>query len=144
MKTKIKVSKEVEIKTLLVNAGVRYWEDAVVDGADDERGKIPCRKNGLWCPEIEVDTGKIINWTQGVEASVHYKVCDSGFYQLKDAEGNVVGEIDGYVPSCMSPKENGYGDYIIMDIDAKGIINNWKFSEEDVDAFENNKEEEGL
>jgi hypothetical protein len=26
----------------------------------------------------------------------------------------------------MCPKENGYGDYVIMDIDREGKIANWK------------------
>lgn len=38
----------------------------------------------------------------------------------------------------MSPKENGYGDYIIMDVDENGVIEYWNkidivdfFEEED-------------
>ena len=57
-------------------------------------------------------------------------------YLLKDENGNIVHkEEDGYVPKTLSPKENGYGDYIIMDIDSEGKINNWKF---DIDDFIDN------
>ena len=38
MKAKIKTTKEVDITTLLVDAGVRYWEDATVNGTEDEQG----------------------------------------------------------------------------------------------------------
>ena len=31
-----------------------------------------------------------------------------------------------YVPAFLSPKEESYGDYIIMDIDENGKIDNWK------------------
>lgn len=125
---KVRTGKEVVIKTLEVEAGVRYWEDAIVNGVEDIKGDlIPCREGDLWKPIIDVELGKIINWKQGVRADVHYKVCDSGSYYLKDSIGNTVLYIDGdYVPEILSPKENGYGDYIIMDIDENGVIANWK------------------
>jgi hypothetical protein len=56
--------------------------------------------------------------------SVHVKVCDSGNYDLKDANGNVLKEIQDYVPSFF-PGEH-YGDYLILDIDIEtGMITNW-------------------
>lgn len=133
MKTKIKVEKEVEIKTLHVEAGARYWEDSNVNGEQDENGDlIPCREGDYWKPIIDVDSGQILNWTKGVTAELHYKVCDDGNYHLKDAEGNTVISItDCYVPKTMSPKEKGYGDYIIMDIDENGFIADWEFDMSD-------------
>ena len=138
MKAVIKLDKEVEIKTLHVEAGVRYWEDTEVDGIDDEDGTlIPCRDGDLWKPIIDVETGQITNWEIGKTANVHYKVVDSGSYFLKDEKGETVLSIDeDYVPKMMCPKENGYGDYIIMDIDENGFIQDWKqtldgFIEED-------------
>ena len=35
------------------------------------------------------------------------------------------------MPSTLSPKEPGYGDYIIMDIDENGIIQDWDFNIDD-------------
>ena len=129
MKVKVKIEKEFEAKRLHVFAGVRYWDDGTVNGIDDEDGKIPCRNGDNWEPVIDVDSGKITNWTQGVTASVHYKVCDDGSYFLKTDEGEDIASIkDDYVPKCMYPKENSYGDYIIMDIDENGFIKDWKFS----------------
>jgi hypothetical protein len=130
MKTTIKITseKEVELKTLVVKASVRYWEDAKVDGVPDEKGDlIPCRQGELWCPIIDIDSGIITNWKQGVKAEVHYKVCDAGSYYIQDAEGNNIISIEeNYVPDIMCPKESGWGDYIIMDIDENGQIANWK------------------
>lgn len=130
MKVKIKKEVEVEIKTLHVRAGVRYWEDANVNGIEDNDGKlIPCRVKDEddWFPVIEIETGKIINWKQGVTADIHYKVCDDGDYYLLDENDEEVLHINGYVPKTLYPEKNGYGDYIIMKVNSEGLINNWEF-----------------
>jgi hypothetical protein len=140
MKVKIKIEKEVELKTLQVKAGVRYWEDTIVSEIPDtEYGdNIPCKNGDLWMPEIEIETGKILNWKQGETAEVHYKVCDCCGWELKDETGSVVlSEDNGYVPDTLSPKVNGYGDYIIMDIDENGMIADWYFDIEDFQKEEN-------
>lgn len=127
MKITVKVEKEVDIKTLHVSAGVRYWEDTTVNGEDDDEGNlIPCREGKLWRPIIDIETGQILNWTKGVTAEVHYKVCDAGNYELKDEECNTVLTKEGYVPAIMYPKEQGFGDYIIMDINEDGFIQDWE------------------
>jgi hypothetical protein len=138
MKIKLKKEAEYDIKTLHVRAGVRYFEDTTVNGqTDDEGDLIPCRDGSdNWCPIIDIDTGIITNWEQGKGADVHYKICDDGSYTLKNNEGNVITYVDGYVPKCMCPEENGYGDYIIMKIDANGLIAGWKFS---LEGFENDE-----
>ena len=133
MKTTIKIEKEVELKTLIVHAGVRYWEDAEVNGTDDENGNlIPCRVGDSWKPIIDIYNGVITNWKEGTTAKIHYKVCDCGIYTLLDENGDFVAEKDGYVPDIMSPKEQGYGDYIIMDIDGNGNIAKWKADISDI------------
>ena len=141
MKVKIQIEKEVEITTLQVRAGVRYWNDSEVNGEPDtEIGQnIPCKDGQNWCPEIEIATGKILNWKQGVKAEVHYKVCDCCGWELKTETGEVVlSAEDGYVPTdTLCPKGGGYGDYIIMDIDENGMIADWEF---DIDNFTNKDE----
>jgi hypothetical protein len=125
------VSKEV--KYLKAECGVRYWEDGEVDGTEDTDGElIPLRVKDAWCPIIDLETGVIQDWPTGTTASVHYKVCDDGRYQLLDAEKNVVRDIEGYVPKIMSPGGRGYGDYVIMTIGADGEIENWSV---DLDGF---------
>ena len=134
----VKTEKRVEVKTLLVNAEVRYWEDADVDGKEDADGSlIPCRDGDNWCPIIDIETGVIKNWNPGTIANVHYKVCDAGIYKLADAGRVVVKEIEGYVPNMLCPEGDGYGDYIIMKIDAAGKIDKWKV---DLSEFEVEKE----
>jgi hypothetical protein len=134
---KIKVTKEVEVKTLLVRAYPRYWEDACINGEEDnENGdNVPCKVGSIWNPHIDIETGKILNWKIGTTADIHYKVCDRCGWELVDIDGNIVSSVDSeYVPETLSPKERGYGDYIIMDIDEDGYIQNWKFKPEN---FEN-------
>lgn len=79
-----------------------------------------------WKPIIDIDNGRIINWADGITASIHYKVCDEFSCDLIDDGNNVIYSYEGYVPRCMCPKENGYGDYIIMDIDSNGVIQKWR------------------
>ena len=125
----IQETKEVNVTALKVEAGVRYWEDATVNGVKDEEGTlIPCREGDYWNLLINLDDGKILNWKQGVSASVHYKVCDAGKYSLMNKIAIVVQKKDVYVPKMLCPKEEGYGDYIIMDIDDNGFIQKWKVS----------------
>ena len=141
MKVKVNIQKEVELITLMVKAEVRYWEDSKINGKDDTTlgDNVPCRNGGFWCPIIDIDSGMILNWRKGVVAEIHYKVADGCNYKLLDIKGNTILDIeDCYVPHTLSPKENGYGDYIKMDIDKDGKIANWKFKIEDFDGLENN------
>ncbi len=127
MKIEVTVKQQVEVKYLQARCGVRYWEDAKVDDVEDTEGTlIPCRDGDDWSPLIELETGRIENWKQGVTADIHYKVCDDGDYMLLDENRQLVKAIyDDYVPSIMCPKDSGYGDYVIMDVDANGVIQNW-------------------
>lgn len=126
MKATIKIKKEIEIKTLSVKAGVRYWEDATVNGIEDSNGTIiPCRDGKYWCPEIDIEAGVITNWEKGVVARVHYKVCDDGIYNLKDEYGNILLTKRYYVPNILDLDGESFGDYIIMRIDENGLIENW-------------------
>lgn len=142
MKATIKLKKEVEIKTLSVRAGVRYWEDATVNGIEDEQGDlIPCRDGEYWCPEIDIETGIITNWTKGVKADVHYKVCDDGTYHLKDENGNIILTHEDYVPKILDLYNDSYGDYIILHIDENGLIKDWNKNPK-INDFDNSEEED--
>lgn len=48
----------------------------------------------------------------------------------------VVSLEDSYVPNALSPKGNGYGDYIIMCIDEDGKIEDWEADFEDFNIQE--------
>lgn len=111
-----------------VDAGVRYWEDASLNGVDDLDGKIPCRQGDRWRPVIELATGRILNWSIGLEAKIHYKLCDDGEYWLLDGELTRVAKWSGgYVPDdILCVNTNGYGDYIIFNVSDEGLICDWR------------------
>lgn len=133
---KITINRPVEVEAVYLRAicGVRYWDDGTVNGFtdDEDAPTIPFASKDNWAPLIDIDTGCVVDWPEGTTASVHYKVCDEGRYELLDAGCNVITAIDGYVPRIMCPKESGHGDYVIMDIGADGRIANWRI---DLEAF---------
>jgi hypothetical protein len=133
MKMSIYIKSEINVKKLYVKAYPRYIQDASVNGDDEleNNPKMPFMKfdervkEYCWEVNIDIDKGQIIDWPQGTTASIHYKVCDEGSYELYDENDKLITSIDDYVPSIMCPKEPGYGDYIIMDIDKNGFIQDW-------------------
>lgn len=120
---------------LKVCAEARYTEDAEILNPDtgvfeeDKDAKMPCLKGSYWCPEINTNTGVITNWQIGVEARLHYKVCDCFSAEVL-VDGNVVAKVeDVYVPDCMCPADEGYGDYIDMNVRSDGSIEEWSCSD---------------
>ena len=112
-----------------VIAGVRYWEDATINGATDTDGTLtPMRKGDNWEPVIRLADGMVMDWPQGTTADVHFKVCDAGEYWLLDDERKRVAKWAGfYVPDdFLCPGDNGYGDYIILKVGADGQIEKWR------------------
>lgn len=165
MKIKMKETstKNVEIKYICANLGVRYWEDADIDGEEDisyeeqEKGAAPRiplavenpdarRKdeNYRWVIKIDADTGDVIGWPNGVTADIHYKVCDDGTYWLEDENGNKYHEIDAYVPELFDFCDDSYGDYIIMTINKNGHIEEWYDKDELKNRIDSFLEEEGF
>ncbi len=130
---KINMAAMPKIKTIEVSANNRYWDDGEVNGEQDtEDGTLmPCKNGDNWCPVIDAETGIIKDWPNGTTARVHYKVVDGFSAKFLDANGGTVVEIEEeYVPDFMSPKEEGFGDYIIMDIDSDGKIADWEFRDD--------------
>ena len=111
-----------------ISAEVRYWEDAEINGKEDTDGKMPLRKNELWEPVIDLKTGKVQNWPIGNHAKIHYKVCDQGEYWLLNQDKKRIAKWKGfYVPNdILCINDNGFGDYIIFNINNDGQIVNWK------------------
>lgn len=112
---------------LAVNSTIRYTEDSFVNGKADLNKDMPFLfyddENGwIWAPTIDLKTGKIKGWPEGVEASVSYKSCDENILTLYNFKIKKLGVYEGYVPRILCPKERGYGDYIMMDIEKDGTI----------------------
>ena len=118
-----------ELAFIEVNAEVRYWEDATISGQEDTNGTmIPFRSGDCWCPVIRLVDGAVMNWQAGMTADIHYKVCDAGEYWLLNESRQRVAKWGGYyVPDdFLCHGDTGYGDYIILKIDANGIIEGWR------------------
>ena len=141
MKVKIRVEKEVNFTHLKVKCGARYWEDATVNGVEDENGDlIPLRDGDYWCPIIDLETGIIQDWPKGTVADVHYKCCDDGDYWLVADDGFELKRPGYYVPNILDLTKEGFGDYVILTIDKNGQIANWP-KEHDVDEFLKDEED---
>ena len=125
--------------SLVVDARVRYWEDAEVNGVSDEEGDmIPLKDGDSWKPVIDMATGRLQNWPVGTTADIHYKVCDDGDYWLANSEGEKLAKWKGhYVPDAfLCVGDRGYGDYIIVNVNAIGYIEGWKTPAIDAEEWE--------
>lgn len=127
-----------DIKYLIADFGVRYWEDSEINNVEDDPNnpKMPCILDQYgykrWVLKINIDTGNIINWPIGNSAKIHYKVCDDGHYTLLDNNENQLAEFESYVPNVFAIDDQGYGDYVIMTINEEGFIENWSCCPEDI------------
>lgn len=114
---------------IAVQAQVRYWDDAIINGEEDERGdKTPFRNGDLWEPVIRISDGLVLNWPEGMEASFHFKVCDTGtYFLLADDQQTVVSSIlQDYVPDGLCHGDRGFGDYIIFNVGSDGMISDYR------------------
>ena len=114
----------------------RDWEDAIVNGIVDEDGDLIPFRNGESVEFIiDLENGCIKDWPSGINANIHYKVCDQGEYLILDHNMNALYQYkSSYVPDeYLCHGDNGYGDYIIMNINEDGLIENYSkptFNEE--------------
>ena len=116
---------------LLVDAGVRYWEDSEVDERPDNDGTlIPFRQGDRWQPVIRLADGVIEGWPTRLTANIFYKVCDDGVYHLLDQGRQAIARWkDYYVPDRLLSLElglDGFGDYIALKVDGNGKILGWE------------------
>ena len=119
----------MDTKNIEVSAGVRYWEDAKINGVEDKDGILVPFKNGeMWQPVIQLDDGLVKNWPEGMTGAIHYKVCDQGEYWLQDGSGSRVAKWKGnYVPDkFLCHGDYGFGDYIIFNVGRDGKIVGWR------------------
>lgn len=136
MEIEVTTKVKKQVRYLKAECHVCCWGNTKINGVYDfEGGLIPCRKGKMWSPVIDLKTGRIEDWPPGTIASIHYEVWDDGKYTLLDADGDEVKTINKYVPTMMCQEDEDYGNYIIMDINADGTIQNWRV---DLKDFEEN------
>ena len=114
-------------------AGVRYAEDASVNGVDEDNEKpvMPFLVKSKQYPDewdwditIDVEAGSIDNWPKGMTAKTWYKVCDCC---KVCAEGKK--DYYEYVPKFLSIWSEGFGDYVYLEVGEDGVIKDWDKSE---------------
>lgn len=88
---------------------------------------------------IDITDGRITNWPPEKPASFRtVKIVDTGFYELLSEDRTVLHSIRGYVPDFLSIESQPDGDYLEFDVNSNGYINNWKFTDSDLETI--NKE----
>lgn len=117
-----------------VEAGVRYCEDATVNGIDEQEDapKMPFLERSenphfgwVWKLDIDAKTGEVIGWKEKypdvTNARSFYKVCDCCHIKYGSLD------YDYYVPSFLCLDDEGYGDYMYLTIE-NGFIKGWSES----------------
>jgi hypothetical protein len=129
--------------------GETWEEDFEDDDKSDDyvKSQLPCMKNVKfikksllsgkereeerqdWCPVIDVNEGKILDWTPGFCLNTHFKVCDQGVYVYSNQdESQQIVSCDCreyYVPNWLDDINDGYGDYMYISVNGDGTIKNW-------------------
>ena len=144
LKFKKQIVEEREVFKIRANVNIRYSNGFSINGedrAESEFENLPCfdaklGKSGRWNILIDVKTGIISDWKNGISVEMHAKVCDDGFYTFYDNEGNVIYESDNYEYVPLFFPEQHYGDYLILSIDETGKITNWKEGEFNYNNFD--------
>lgn len=163
MNFEIVKEQELDIKYVCADLNVRYWEDGDINGEEDisyeeqekgEKPRMPLAEENPdarylsnkyhWVIKIDIETGNVVGWPNGVRADVHYKVCDEGTYWLEDVDGNEIHKIDDYVPELFDFCNDSYGDYVIMTINEEGHIEEWYTENELKNRIQSFLEDEGL
>jgi len=91
-----------------------------------ENPDVPLASNdGTWWEvEIELATGRILQWPYDRPVDIYQKVRDEGIYQLLDINSRSVRAISGcYVPNKLLPGSDE--DYLNLRINSNGVIANW-------------------
>lgn len=117
------------IAFLVLDAFVTSWDGCLVNGAIADVGKVPLSADLKWRIMVHPDTGAVADWPKGVTASIRCRVHPSSSVTISDAANNAPlrWAAKGLPPGMFCPQLMGpaTGEYIVMDIDAKGFITNW-------------------
>ena len=95
---------------------------------------------------IDLNEGKVLNWQNGFCLKTHYKVCDDGEYVFLDKDMNEVVNITKeydqyYVPNFLAIEGNGLGDYVYININGNGNIENFNCMKTEIKSYFDNLEE---
>lgn len=132
MKTTIMQPVEIEIEYFYMNIPI-FLEDltfnhneVTLENKNNIYGLFESNEQTRLKFFINIDTGEILEWPKGNTLSIYAKVRDEGIYSLIDNNGNSIKNIEyEYVPDGLDIEEEGYGDYVIFNVNSEGIIENF-------------------
>lgn len=139
---------ECRPKYIRFTKDIDYWLDIVeLDGKtydqleDDDAWDNLCKDWPMLADKdkdtfsltIDIDNGHIVDWPEGRTASFRtVKIVDTGCYELLNSVELPVRRLKGYVPNFLAIEDTPCGDYLEFDVDARGYIRNWKFTDDDL------------
>lgn len=82
---------------------------------------------------IDLETYHVINWFYNEEMYTNYKTADECVIQFERASDSKLFRYLGYVPNCFPG--NHYGDYILLNISAEGLVRKLKISDSFIDSL---------
>ena len=131
MKVQILTPTIADIKYLKVDIEDYYLEDFEVNGKEVETwDDFPsCMKgrDGNIEFAVDIETGKILGWTEGTTFVAYAKIADGGTYFLTDENyERMIPSLNRYVPCMLDTRSDGYGDYMQFSVNEQGYIVNFK------------------
>lgn len=92
--------------------------------------------------EFSLQTKDNKQFRYGFCLNAHYKVCDDGEYVFLDENMNeiinITNEYDQYyVPDFLSIEDEGYGDYVHINIDGEGKIEHFDKVRDKINSYFN-------
>jgi hypothetical protein len=90
-------------------------------------GQTKINGTRAWVFDVDRKTGDIIGWPKKKKlfTEVYYKVCDGFNCDFLDENNQKVASYSGYVPTFICLEDEGYGDYMDINIDETGHIQKW-------------------
>jgi hypothetical protein len=82
---------------------------------------------------IDLATNQVDNWLFGQDVSTNYKTSDRCIIKFEQEGSTKLLTYSGYVPNCFPDKH--YGDYLMLEIDAKGLIKKLNITDNDIDKL---------
>lgn len=116
---KRRIEEEVEAKHLVV---IVPHDEVEYEDCYEGAGRVPAtfRTDHGYQFRVDLATGRIVGWPEGLSVDAHYKPRDGGTYQICDANDAVIYEwVDCYVPGFLDHNDGG-DDYLDFKISPDG------------------------
>lgn len=147
MKIKVKKIVEVDITSMKAYLIQDWWDGAEIAfnnsdnyvEVEEDGSNLPMlvpvtdeittnkylQKYKAFILDIDLSNGKVKNWQQGISMKIYWKIVDQGIYEYYDENNQLFFSYEGYVPDELAIEDDGYGDYVILNINKDGFIENW-------------------